>query len=77
MRLTVDGLQATWTEVMAEESGWTVTDAVPDLVGSWVLVAVTVTGPTEAGAVKTPLELTVPLLADHMTAALSTPGLRQ
>jgi hypothetical protein len=45
-------------------------DVLPDLLGFWVLVAVTVTGPVLTGAVKTPLELTVPLLADHMTAEL-------
>jgi hypothetical protein len=44
--------------------------AVPDLVASCVLVAVTVTLPAEAGAVKTPLVFTVPLLADHVTAEL-------
>jgi hypothetical protein len=44
--------------------------AVPDLVVSCVLVAVTVTLPAEAGAVKTPLVFTAPLLADHVTAEL-------
>jgi hypothetical protein len=39
---------------MVVEAGCTLTDAVPDLVGSWVLVAVTVTLATEDGAVKTP-----------------------
>jgi hypothetical protein len=69
-RLTVDGLHATWTDVMPEDDCCTVMDVLPDLLGFWVLVAVTVTGPVLAGAVKTPLELTVPLLADHMTAEL-------
>jgi len=71
--LTVDGLQVTWTEVMVEDGGGddcTVTDAVPDFVGSCMLVAVTVTAPAEAGAVKTPLAFTVPLLVDHVTAEL-------
>jgi hypothetical protein len=35
-----------------------------------MLVAVTVTLPAEAGAVKTPLVLIVPLLADQLTAEL-------
>jgi hypothetical protein len=48
----------------------TVTVAWPDLVVSWVLVAVTVRVPAEAGAVKSPLELMVPPLADHVTAEL-------
>lgn len=70
-RLTVDGLHATCTDVTPEDD-CTLTDVLPDLLGSWVLVAVTVTGPVVTGAVKTPLELTVPLLADHTTAELST-----
>jgi hypothetical protein len=48
----------------------TVTAAVPDFVVSWVLVAVTVTVPAVAGAVKSPLALMVPPLADHVTAEL-------
>jgi hypothetical protein len=44
--------------------------AVPDFVGSCVLVAVTVAVPAEAGAVKTPAALTVPLLADQATMEL-------
>ena len=47
--------------------------AVPNLVASCVLVAVTVTLPAEAGAVKTPLVFTAPLLADHVTAELKVP----
>jgi hypothetical protein len=35
-----------------------------------VLVAVTVTEAAEAGAVKSPLELMVPPLADHVTTGL-------
>jgi hypothetical protein len=69
--LTVDGLQVTCTEVIVGEGGGcTVTDAVPDLVGSCMLVAVTVTVPAVAGAVRMPLALTVPALADHVTAEL-------
>jgi hypothetical protein len=55
---------------MVEEGGCTVTDAVPDFVGSWVLVAVTVMLAAEDGAVKTPLAFTVPPLADQVTAEL-------
>ena len=68
--LTVVGLQATWTEVIVEAGACTVRDAVPDFVASCVLVAVTVTLPAEAGAVKNPLVLTVPALADQVTAEL-------
>jgi hypothetical protein len=55
---------------MVGEGGCTVTDTVPDFVGSCVLVAVTVTVPAVAGAVRMPLALTVPPLADHVTAEL-------
>jgi hypothetical protein len=44
--------------------------ALPSLVVSWTLVAVTVTVPAEAGAVKSPLGLMVPPLAVHVTAEL-------
>jgi hypothetical protein len=37
---------------------------------SSVLVAVTVTVPADAGAVKSPLGLILPPLADHVTAEL-------
>jgi hypothetical protein len=53
----------------------TVTDAVPDLVGSCVDVAVIVAVPTDAG-VKTPVLLTEPMLAgvtDHETEELKLP----
>jgi hypothetical protein len=66
----VDGLQVTATEVIARGVDCTVTDAVPDFVASWVLVAVTVTVPAVADAVKSPLALMVPPLADHVTAEL-------
>ena len=45
-------------------------DAVPDFVGSCMLVAVTVTVPAEADAVKTPFPLMVPPLVDQVTAEL-------
>lgn len=69
----VDGLHITATEVIVEALDCTVTVAVPDLVVSWMLVAVTVTLPAVAGAVKTPLALIVPALADHVTAELKLP----
>jgi hypothetical protein len=47
-----------------------VTVAVPDVVVSCALVAVTVTLPVVAGAVKSPLELMVPALADQVTVEL-------
>ncbi len=70
---TVDGLQVTATEVMVGEVNCTATEAVPDLVVSCVLVAVTVIRPAVAGAVKSPLVLIVPPLADHFTAELKFP----
>ncbi len=69
----VDGLHVTATEVMVEALDCTVTEAVPDLVVSWVLVAVTVTLPAVDSAVKSPLALIVPALADHVTAELKLP----
>jgi hypothetical protein len=48
----------------------TVTEPAPSLAASCVLVAVTVTFPADDGAVKSPLELIVPPLADHVTAEL-------
>jgi hypothetical protein len=68
--LTVAGLQVTETDVIVDGDACTVTAALPDLVASCMLVAVTVTLPAEAGAVNTPLELTVPALADQVTAEL-------
>jgi hypothetical protein len=68
--ITVDGSHAICTDVMAEGAGCTVRAAVPDLVGSCVLVAVTVAVPAELGAVKTPAPLTVPLVADQATTEL-------
>jgi hypothetical protein len=48
----VDGLQVTATEAIVGGADFTVTDAVPDFVVFWVLVAVMVTVPAAAGAVK-------------------------
>jgi hypothetical protein len=70
LTFTVAGLQVTKTEVIVGEVSCTVIIAVPSLVVSWTLVAVTVTVPAEAGAVKSPLGLIVPPLADHVTAEL-------
>jgi len=47
--------------------------AVPDLLGSCVLVAVTVADPVESGAVNNPLPVIVPPLAVHVTAELKLP----
>jgi hypothetical protein len=63
------GLQATVNPVIVG-GGCTVMVAVPDLVGSSVLVAFRVTGPDAPDAVKTPLLLMVPELAAHVTALL-------
>jgi len=51
----------------------TVIVAVPNLLVSCVLVAVTVTDPVEPGAVNNPLPLIVPPLAVHVTAELKLP----
>ena len=69
----VVGLQAALTEVMVDPGGagcWTMTDAAPATTGSWLLVAVMVTIPAEAGAVKAPLAVIVPAEADQFTAVL-------
>jgi hypothetical protein len=69
---TVEGLQLTATEeiVGGVVCVATVIVAVPDLLGSCELVAVTITDPVEPGAVNNPLPLIVPPLADHVTAEL-------
>jgi len=66
----VDGLHATPTEDIVGCAAFTVIIAVPDLVVSCVLVAVTVTDPADPGAVNNPLLLIVPPLAVHFTAEL-------
>ena len=66
----VDGLHAACTEVIVDAGAFTVTETVPALFESCVLVAVTVTAAAVAGDVKSPLELTVPALADQVTAEL-------
>ena len=67
-----EGVQLTPIEVI--EGGVdgivTVTVAEPDLVVSSVLVAVTVTLPAEADAVKSPLAEMLPELTDQVTAEL-------
>ena len=68
----MEGLQLNETEEIVGEVVCfaTVIVAVPDLLVSWVLVAVTVTDPAEPGAVNNPLPLIVPPLAVHVTAEL-------
>ena len=51
-------------------AAFTVIEAVPDTCEFCVLVAVMVTVAADAGAVKRPLALMVPALADHETAEL-------
>jgi hypothetical protein len=71
--ITIGGSHVTAMEVIVEDGGGcccTVIDVLPDLLGSSLLVAVTVTAPVFPGAVKVPLELIVPLAADHETAEL-------
>jgi len=67
---TVAGLQVNTTEVIVVGADCTVMAAEPEIVVVWALVAVTVTPPAEVGAVKSPLELMEPPLADHVTAEL-------
>jgi hypothetical protein len=67
---TVAGVQVTATDLIVDEAGCTVTDALPDLVVSWTLAAVTVTVAAAAGAVRSPLAVIVPALADQVTAEL-------
>jgi hypothetical protein len=49
------------------------TVALPDFVLSWVLVAVMVTFPAIAGAVRTPAAVMEPALVDQVTAELYDP----
>ncbi len=68
----VEGLHATDTEEIVGGLGAiaTVTVAVPDLLESSLLVAVTVTVAAEFGAVRSPLALIDPLLAVQITVEL-------
>ena len=68
----VEGLHTTDTEdiVGGLAAIATVTVAVPDLLESSLLVAVTVTVAAELGAVRSPLALIDPLLAVHVTVEL-------
>jgi hypothetical protein len=70
LTITVAGAQLIETDVIVGDVNCTTTAAVPDFVVSCVLVAVTVTVAADAGAVKSPLELIMPPLADHITAEL-------
>lgn len=66
-----DGEQATDIEVIVGGvADCTATDAVPDFVASCVLVAVTVMLPADDGAVRSPLELMLPPLVNHVTVEL-------
>ena len=67
---TVEGLQATATDVIVGAADWTAMDVVPVVVVFWVLVAVMVTATGDDGAVKSPLALMVPALAVQVTAEL-------
>jgi hypothetical protein len=60
------------TEVICG-GGSTVTVALPDLLTFWVLVAVIDAMPDEDAAVKSPLALIVPALANHVTEELNAP----
>ena len=66
----IDGLQATPTEEIVGGAVFTAIVAVPDLVVSAVLVAVTITAPADPGAVNKPLPLIEPPLAVHFTVEL-------
>ena len=68
----VEGAHVAATEVIVE-AACTVTEAVPDLVVSCVLVAVMVTDPAVAGAVNRPAVLIAPAAADHVTEELKLP----
>jgi len=69
-----DGTDTVCGEMLTATAGIvTVMVAFPDLLVSSVLVAVTVADPAVAGAVKLPFALTVPALADHVTAELKLP----
>ena len=64
----------TETEVTDEAgAACTVIIAAPDTVGFCTLIAVTMTDPAAAGAVKRPVGLIVPTLADHVTDELKLP----
>ena len=58
---------------MIVDATCTVTDAVPLLVESWLLVAFTVAVPAVLGAVKTPEEEMLPIFTDHVTAGSKFP----
>lgn len=66
----MEGLHVTETEVTLEAGGCTTTFAVPALLGSCALVAVTVTVPGAADAVNSPVGVMVPLLTVHETAEI-------
>ena len=63
------GEHETLTEVIVGGTAVTVTVVIPDLVESWVEVAVTVAVPVAEG-INTPAEVIVPPVAVHVTAEL-------
>ena len=67
--LMVVGKHETLTEVIVGGTAVTVTVVIPDLVQSWVEVAVTVAVPVAEG-INTPAEVIVPPVAVHVTAEL-------
>jgi hypothetical protein len=66
--ITIGGLHV--TSIEPPPADCTVIKVLPDLLVSCVLVAVTFTDPALLGAVKAPLELILPLVADHVTVGL-------
>ena len=68
----VEGLHVTLTEEIVDgpDAVVTATVAIPDLLASCVLVAVTVTVAAELGAISIPLALIVPPLAFQVTIEL-------
>jgi hypothetical protein len=71
---TVAGVQVTETaETVPVAAACTATVALPDLVVSWVLVAVTVALPPVAAAVKSPFASMVPPFAVQVTVGAKVP----
>jgi len=78
MKVAVCPTLTVWLAGCAEIEGatataFTVSVAVPDFVVSCVDVAVRVAFPEVAGAVNSPDELTVPIVANHVTEELKLP----
>jgi hypothetical protein len=72
--ITAEGEHATATELTDDPGAiCTETAVFPDTAGFCMLVAVMVAVAAEAGAVKSPVELIAPTLADQVTAELKLP----